>query len=181
MKRNLALTILITLLVVPLAGCRAEPEPTATPAQSDPLVSPLEPANAQGQGAHLVSPLSTPRVEAIPGPDSGIIRGVLQQTGGLSPVAGKSIYLAGFVPMNEGETGFRVVRIAAASDPHAVLNADGSFIFTTVEPGEYVLATVTPLKNYILLIDLDTGKEIILEVEAGQVTDVGTLSVDFGF
>jgi hypothetical protein len=183
MKRYLILITLFALLAMPLlAGCRrSEPAPAPTPTS---MVSPLrptaEPVAHVGQ-EQPESPVPTPTPELVPGPDTGIVVGKLERARGTEiPLEERTIYLSR-VMLDQEEDGFEVARMSPSEDPRAGLDADGSFIFADVQPGKYALSTVTPRGETVLLINVKTGYDIIIEVEAGEVTDLGLLRVDFIF
>ena len=178
MKRYLTLVALVSLLSTALvAGCSSKPGPTAPPVKPPALNSPLS----------LASPLATPgdaetsSPEVVPEPDMGVVRGRMEQRGGDSSLEGQPLYLSGFVPLDDEQAGFEVVKIDRASDPRANVSADGSFVFASIEPGRYALAAVTPRGEDVLLLSLDTNREIIVEVKAGTVTDLGVIPVNLGF
>jgi hypothetical protein len=177
----LSIALLTLVAAFLLAGCGSKSDPTESPAAPTPeLSSPIEQES-------LASPLVPPRPTqpshptVVPEPDQGIVTGTLRQTGDIWSLTGQPIYLSGFVALDSEQTDFEVVRIDAASDPRAIVNADGTFMFTSIAPSRYALATVTPRGENVLIIDLDTGKEIIIEVKAGEITDLGEVSISLGY
>jgi hypothetical protein len=195
MKRYSILTVVFVLSVTfVLVGCRSEPESTTpapatlAPATPSPMESPLEPpveADAGEPPAQSVatSPLPTPapEMEIVPGSDTGVVRGTVKQTGySVLTVDQHTLHLAKIITDSQG-TGFEVARMSPTTDPRSDINKDGSFLFTEVEPGKYALSTVTPRGESVLLLNLDTGRDIIIEVEDGEITDVGVIPVNFGF
>ena len=195
MKRYFILTVVFALSVTfLLMGCGSEPElttpapATPAPATPEPMVSPLEPpaeADTGDPSAQSVatSPLPTPapELEVVPGSDTGVVRGTVKQAGySVLTVDQHTLHLAKVIQDSQ-QTGFEVARMSPTTDPRADINTDGSFVFIGVEPGKYALSTVTPRGESILLLNLDTGTDIIIEVEAGEITDTGVIPVNFGF
>lgn len=177
MKQYLSSIALLILLVIPwLVGCGSKPQS---------MESPIEPKAGAGSADITeqvlpTSPLPTPSPEVMPGPDTGIVRGTLQQAGSALPLEERMVYLASIIH-GDGQPEFEVAKMNPANDPRAALDADGSFVFTDVQPGKYALSTITPRGESILLLSLDTGKDIIIEVKAGEFTDLGEVPVNFGF
>lgn len=181
MKFLKLLSVYILLLVV--TGCKAQPTP---------LTSPLSVPTEDTQAVVMTSPVSTPvsdlvsqekasYEELVPGADTGIVTGVLERIEHDLPLSEWNLYLGRIIHAKDDET-FEVARMSPAEDPYAHLNLeDGVFVFKDIQPGKYALYTTTPRGETILLIDLNSGTDIVLEVQAGEVMDLGELLVDFGF
>jgi hypothetical protein len=70
-----------------------------------------------------------------------------------------------------------LVSFSELESPEAVQDVEtGQFVFTDIPPGEYALIIWTPVFSMIV-IDPDTGHEMIFQVEADQLKDLGTISV----
>jgi hypothetical protein len=176
MNRYLIRIALFVLLVTPLlVSCNLKPGPMESPIESPAAV----PVSLTRQES-FVSPLPTPSPVGTPGPDTGIVVGALQQTGSGSSLEGRPVYLASII-QGTGQTGFEVARMEPTTDPRATVSADGSFAFTDVQPGKYALFTVTPRGESILLINMDIGIDIIVEVEGSEITDLGVIPVSISF
>jgi hypothetical protein len=182
MKRFFAPTVLLLLLAVPLwTGCRSNPSPTDSPLEPQPI------STGVAEGTERTSPLPTPDLgdtpiqEVEPDPNAGIVRGRLQPTTSPSLLDEQPLYLSSIIQLDDAQASFDVVKIASTSDPRAYVEEDGSFIFTKIEPGNYALATVTPRGQEVLILDADSGKEIVIEVQAGEIVELGTFKVNLGY
>jgi hypothetical protein len=181
MKRHLLPIALLTLIAIPLlASCGSKPSPNESPIKPKIESSDLE------EQLHQASPLATPApvetpTQVVSAPGTGIVRGTLQQTSDTSSATITLVYLSGFVAMDSEQAGFEVVRMEPTLDPRATVNADGSFVFANIQPAKYALSTITPRGESVLLLNLDTGKEIIIEVKANETTNVGVIPVNIGF
>ncbi len=179
MKRYLtSIALLILLLISLLISCKSQtgPEPTESP------IKPTAGASSTNlTGEEPPSPLPTPAPEIVPGPDTGIVMGTLEQTASSPlPLEERMLYLSSIIH-GAGRPDFEVAKMDPVRDPRSAVNADGSFIFTDIQPGKYALSTVTPRGESVLLLHLDTGLDIVIEVEAGKITDLGVILVNFGF
>jgi hypothetical protein len=180
--------VLLVSLLLLTVGCNASP---------DPLVSPLSESGGNTQNT-MTSPMSLPTPnsedyqgengapsddELVPDANTGIVTGKLDRVeheDGL-PSAEWNLYLGRIVHAENNEE-FEVARMEPSQDPFAHFSLEKPwFVFRDVPPNEYALYTVTPRGESILLMNLDTGKEIVVEVQAGEVIKLDTLPVDFGF
>jgi hypothetical protein len=105
-----------------------------------------------------------------PQPNLGIAEGLLTLDG--EPAAGHVMYLATII-RPEGE-GMGVAALDPVNDPRVEPDASGYFVFLDVQPGRYALGIMSP--GGPVLIQQD-GREILVEVEAGQVADLGTVQI----
>lgn len=181
MKRHLLLITLLTFTAIPLlASCGSKPSPNESPVKPK-----IESPDLEEQ-SRLTSPLATPApvetpTQVVSAPGTGVVRGILQQTSSTSPATITIVYLSGFVAMDNEQAGFEVVRMDPTVDPRATVNADGSFVFANIQPDKYALSTVTPRGESVLLLNLDTGKEIVIEVKADETVDLDVIPVNIGF
>lgn len=158
MKSRLVCAVLL-LGVVALAGCgQATPTPQAPKPTAEASATPAVPTPA------LLPHDNTPQ------PGLGIVEGML--TLGGEPAAGQVMYLAAII-RPEGE-GMGIAALDPANDPRVESDATGYFVFLDVEPQRYALGIMSP--GGPVLIQQD-GAEIIAEVEAGQVIDLGTVQI----
>jgi hypothetical protein len=147
-----------------IAGCSQE---TLAPSITDSLSqSPLLPtATPELPESPTVSPL-----DLTPPPDLGIVVGALSLEG--QPAPGHTMYLAAVISSGEG---MEMAALDPANDPRAESDGAGYFVFLDVPPGRYGLGISSPVGP--LLIRGADGDEIIAEVLAGQVTDLGTVRI----
>lgn len=113
----------------------------------------------------------------IPNPnaDSGVVTGRLLIQGTNEPYL-DSLLILGEISEAD-QPGFPpLVGYSVESDPHAVQAKDGTFVFNQVKPGKYGIVLWSPLSTF-LLSDPQTGETIFVIVNAGEVTDLGTIFV----
>lgn len=114
----------------------------------------------------IIAPVFTPH------PSLGIVYGRLLHNG--EPVVGYSVYLADLVANDQGEE--RVASLKISSSPQAVLDSEGYFVFNKVQPDRYALMFSDGISSYLLLKpEQDIQEAILIEVNAGQFTDLGVL------
>lgn len=116
---------------------------------------------------------STPTPQLAPGTVSGSI--VRLQGAAASPIPGIGVRL-GRVFWNADKTDGAFV-FEGATSPSTVTSADGSFAFTDVAPGDYVILVGDLLADHRIMAE-DSGKAKIYSVAEGQPLDVGQLEVD---
>jgi hypothetical protein len=89
------------------------------------------------------------------------------------PAADQVLYLAKIIhPETEG---MGIAALDPVNDPRAESDTSGYYVFLNVPPGRYALGILSPIGA--VLIQQPTGLEIIIEVQAGQVTDVGEVQI----
>jgi hypothetical protein len=138
------------------------------------------------QSGPAVSVTSTPvpttnevqTAEAEPTRENGTpsITGILLDKEG-QPVADIGVFLADLSPGPTGEK--NVITFSPTSARRGVTDANGRFVIYDVAAGSYSLALWTPASS-MLIPDPDSpeGNAILVEVRAGQVTDVGNLTIE---
>jgi hypothetical protein len=148
--------ILVAVLLV-LGGCsRATPTPSQPP---PPSPVPATPA-----------PTLIPR-DHTPQPTLAVVQGTLSMQG--QPAAGHVLYLAKIVhPETEG---MGIAALDPVNDPRAESDTSGYYVFLNVPPGRYALGILSPIGA--VLIQQADGNEIIVEAQAGQVTDLGEVQI----
>jgi hypothetical protein len=105
-----------------------------------------------------------------PQPDLGIVAGTLVLDG--EPASGHLMYLASIIHA-QGE-GMGVAALDPANDPRAESDASGYFVLLDVPPGRYALGIMGPFGPVLIQ---QEGEEIIAEVQAGRVTELGTVTI----
>lgn len=142
-----------------LSGFCACSRPTPTPAATVP---------SPGSTPAEATPTLLPR-DAAPKADLGIVSGTLTQNG--QPAGGHMMYLAGVIHSSEG---FDVAALDAVNDPRIESDASGYFAFLDVKPGTYALGILSPVGPVLFQRD---GAEIVIEVQAGQILDLGPIKI----
>jgi len=157
------LSILLTLVLLLIAvGCSSK---TPTPSVPEPSPVPtLSPTVAVPTPTLLLR-------DPTPKPDLGAVRGILLLNG--KPAGGHVLYLATIIRL-ESE-GMGIAALDPARDPRAESDASGYFVFLDVAPGRYALGIMSPVGP--VLINGTDGKEILAEVQAGQVLDLGDVKI----
>lgn len=89
------------------------------------------------------------------------------------PAAGQVLYLAEVI-RQEGE-GMGVAALDAATAPRAESDASGYFVFLDAPPARYALGILSP--SGPVLIRQASGQEVLLQVEAGQIHDLGEIQI----
>jgi hypothetical protein len=166
--RWLYIALACSTLVLLLVACAQDtPEPEIEETRTV-TTSPLSPTATTGQ---VQSPVPTPVSEEVtPGPDTGVVRGLLLMNG--EPTSGRTLYLAGVISSAEE---MEVAALDPVNDPRAEADTSGTFVFVDVPPGRYALGIDSPVGP--VLIRGEDGDEIEAIVEAGQVTDLGPVRI----
>jgi len=174
--------VLIASVLVTTAGCGNRSSPTASVTLS--FESPLEGAEVSQSS---VSPLATPTPRhPTPTPvtlsdtSQGAITGSLVHAETGQSVGGMAIYLAQIVESQqplEGAPPYQIVFTQKGS-PSATVDPYGHFALVDLSPGTFALVLWTPHDSWVIT-DPSGTKELRVEVEAGQVNDLGQLEVNF--
>jgi len=109
-----------------------------------------------------------------PSPDSGVVTGILLQPGEKKDPYLAEIYLGRAIEAQQ--PGFDpIIGFSRETDPVAVQNQEtGEFYFSDIPPGKYGLIIWNPINSYIFKNEKNEGF-LILEVEAGSISDLGEL------
>jgi hypothetical protein len=149
------------------------PAPT-TEVEVDDVTGYPGPTSEAGESEAAQQPAPTEQVMTTE--TTGAITGVLLDTEG-QPISGLGVFLA---DLTDGpEPGTNIITYQLASSKRGSTDDRGRFVINDVEPNSYSLAVWTP--SYSGLIPEPgsaEGSAILLEVEAGEVTDVGTLEIE---
>lgn len=155
---NLKITLLMTLWLL-LASCQ--------PVNDDGVPSPTR--------VNIVES-SIPASVATPEVETGVIVGrLISATNGVS-LASQSVYLGERLPLHPGE-GY-LITLEVEGSPNGITDEDGYFFLAQVEPGEYPLIIWTPFKSHVIS-DVSGENELIIQVVAGETTELGELVVDW--
>jgi len=93
------------------------------------------------------------------------------------PIKFQTIYLAELLPLEGNTEGGFVPALDLLTAPRTKSTENGFVVMSLVQPGKYALAMMGPA-GPILLINADDHKEIILEVKAEEITDIGNITVE---
>lgn len=94
-----------------------------------------------------------------------------------TPISNLQLRLAE-VYRSEDESSDGAYILDTAFSPGAISDENGYFVFSNIEPMEYVLVLGNPEKVYEIITD-ESGKAKVWETEANQVLDIGELKTDF--
>jgi len=154
--------VLFVMLLVAVLGSSCQPSSVATPASV-----------AAENSARNVSPFVVPTPKA----DKGVITGQL-----LTPGAGgrpyiATLYLGTLIYANETPDAPPLISFAKETAPLGVQDPEtGRFYFADIAPGTYALILWTPVTSMPLR-NAETGEDIVIEVKANEVTDLGIIPI----
>jgi hypothetical protein len=133
---------------------------------------PAPAASPLAQGTVMHSPLSIPK----PKDDAGVVVGKLITSDDANNLPYLStIYLARTV--NPKQQGYPpLVAFSEETDPKAIQDDSGQFLFTDVPPGAYALIIWTPISSNVVQ-NPETKENLIFEVKAGELTDLGVVPI----
>ena len=115
-----------------------------------------------------------PSVPTTPEAGVGVIIGQLISSTTGSPLPNQTVYLGDLLPLDPGDE--YLITLEVESSPNTQTDDEGFFIFEGVQPGRYPLIIWTPFKSYV--IPDETGeKELAVDVEAGEVVELGDILV----
>lgn len=173
--------------------------PAAYPAPKESSDSASEPYPAPGQaesGASTAYPglTSTPVVEqnsvaqtavprviiSEPAPGTATVTGViLTRVNGAeaAPLQYARVFLAARLKDEAGQPSF-MVSLSRGSAPTTITDGEGRFAFNDVPPNGYAL--IVELKNQLMLVnDVESGQDIVIDAVADQILDIGQVTIDF--
>lgn len=119
----------------------------------------------------LSEPLATAETVLQPAPGTSIVTGMLKVEHTNQPMVGVELYLASHIGADESTP---MYSLEPDSSPHTTVQDDGRFIFKDVPPGRYAIVVWNPFNSFLAR-DPVTGSELVIDVQADQVYDVGTL------
>jgi hypothetical protein len=153
------------------SACQAE---SPAPAQAT-----SAPATSVGAPASPAATASAVRLTPTPAPGTSSVKGVLLRLSDKAPLSeaqGIDLFLG---VVTHGENGFAVAGIDKLQAPRAFLQADGTFIFLNIPPGEYAIVFSAPTQEFLIREPNDSNRDRVINVEADKPIDLGTLEVDY--
>lgn len=126
---------------------------------------------------------TTPTAIPTPSANETLLTGVLLKKGNGSdpdkPYADVRMYLGILLKSKDGKT--TLARVNEKSAPQTRTDENGRFVFTGIEPNNYILVVQVPPNNLVMLKNHETGKDLIVQVEKGKIADVGVMYQDLPF
>jgi hypothetical protein len=160
----------VVLLAVAAGSCGYRSESTPGGA----FDSPLPPSGPVVTATtNVVVPTSIPS----PPPDKGAITGRFVDYESRAPAAEMVMHLGELSPLRVGDFESHLITILPSSSPRATTDQEGYFLFSDVEPGTHAIVVWTPLNSWVI-IDAETGQELLVTVEAGAVADLGEVDIN---
>jgi hypothetical protein len=180
MKKARLIFLLLVILSM-AASCGQDPQPTAMATETPPVAtateettttSPLPTPAAPG----AQSPLPTPPMELpedyTPAPGCGAVSGVLLRGDPPQPVNRGILYLGQVVTQEDGAPVMASLNKQLA--PASGIGPGGEFVFIDVPEGRYALV-LDVIASTIVLRNPSDGGDLLVNVEAGEVVDLGKL------
>lgn len=174
-KRRFATIVLLVVSSTLLIGCGKSPTPTTVESI---ISTPVE-----GQSSTSPQPTPTPlppsrsRLPTPSSSDIGVVGGVLLRdidSTDSTPSAETTLQLARVIRSEDGTP--LVATAGDKSSPTTVTDQSGSFAFTDVPPNTYGLVLVSPVGSFML--KDETGDNLLIDVESGEVLDLGEVHTD---
>lgn len=205
MHRTIVVSVVALVLSAATVACTASksgPSPTTAPTLALPAApATAAPAAPSPGDASYPAPNAEARatLPSYPSPEEGVSSPVVASLKG-TPVAGKGhvqgvlvnrgpggpaeplrnriVYLAQMLSSTDGALS-GIVRVDENSAPVGVTDGAGHFVFENVEPGWYALAIKIP-RELLLARDVNSGDDVLFQVQAGQIVDTGEIVVSIG-
>lgn len=175
--KHIVRVLVVTLTLGLIVGCVPPPAPSPDLMLS-PLASPVAEATPAAPSSTLdVSPLPLPEsvVTRVPRePGMGSLTGELERFDG-TPMKGILVYAA----LIEERNGVKLAAVDPLLDVRSATDAQGGFWFDNLAPGDYVLATQSPVG--IIMPHNTDGTIVRFKVEADHETALGRLAVGYTY
>lgn len=189
LNRSFGALLLAAVLAATLAGCGGAPSPTAQAIPASPTPSleayppPFTPTPASFVEEGYPVPSEAPPILQLPdslelptpSPEAGVVTGQLLTPGpGGEPYIG-ALFLAHTIETEQA--GYPpIVAFSDSTDPRALQDKTGRFLFAEVPPGTYALVIWSPVASTVV-VDPETDDYLLFEVEAGKVKDLGVVPI----
>jgi hypothetical protein len=130
-----------------------------------------------------ISPLSSPvnagykfpRAVAATQADKGVITGQLINRATGKPIAKALLHAAYLLPLNPGP-GY-LINVDPKSAPQTTTDEQGYFAIENIPPNRYALLIWTPDRAHFVSEEANANKELVVEVAAGKVNDIGAVKI----
>jgi hypothetical protein len=120
-------------------------------------------------------PTPTPLVIPPPGDETGVVTGRLVIAESDDPYYA-TLYLAGTIAPSDPDYP-PLIGFSEQTDPKAVQDENGVFLFVDVPPGEYALLIWSPVGN-VVIEDPEIDDYMLFNVEAGEVLDLEIIYIE---
>jgi hypothetical protein len=170
--KHLYIAILLTL-AMGISACGAEPSPTEI------FESPLSPLPTPTMSVSAAVEVNTPTAIPTPRPGMGAVTGQFVDYASGKPVVERLFYLGEVSSLAAGEEGqdSQFVVMIPGTSLKTTSDKDGRFALLDVEPGTYVFVVWTPSDSWVVT-DPEGEENIVVIIEAGEVTDLGTIPIE---
>jgi hypothetical protein len=169
MKKARALSILLLLGAI---SCEVKHQPGNKFPIESPIPTPVFISPLPSPTATYASPIPV----LTPNLTQGTITGRLIHSVSGAPIDDQVIYLGDLLPMEPSPAYLIIMK--QRESPNTITDKEGWFIFSNLTPGTYALILWTPGKSKVI-IDIETNKELLVTVEAGKITNLGEIKVDW--
>lgn len=150
------------------------PMPNSAPKSNEPTLDynamPYIPPNVE---ATSTATPSVPIVIPTPRPDLGIVVGKLLASDPGNPPYLSVLHLGNTIKADRADFP-PMVSLSPDTDPKAVQDITGAFMFTDIKPGFYAVIVWNPY-NSIVIQDEKKENYLVFEVKPGEITDLGTI------
>ena len=129
--------------------------------------------SAQVKSAQV--PISTPK-KAITTADTGAIRLQLVDNTSGKPVPNKLVFLANLLPVKGQSSQAYIPALDMTTAPKDTTDTNGLAVISGAKPQKYAVTLMSPA-GPILLKDMETGEDMLVDITAGKVLDLGIKKV----
>jgi hypothetical protein len=163
-SRSPSTWMLLLLACLWLASCTAPAK--TTQAQNKTTPAPVKPTKA-------LTP--TPKKAVVTNETGAVTLQLIDVKSG-RPITHKLILLSELLPVHGQYEGAYVPAMDPVSSPKDESDDQGNVIISGAKPNRYAVTLLTPV-GPILLQDMDTGKDLLVEAKAGEIVNLGTKKV----
>ena len=166
MKRFSLIAVLFVLAAGLLAACQPQ----------------TAPAPAAGTEPPAAAATDAPTAIPTPSAEKGTITGVVaKKVGESDEEVYPNIRLYVGILLIDSTGQHTLARVDEKNAPQTRTDANGRFVFKDLDPGKYILVVQVPPNNLMKLNHPETGRDMVIELAAGDLKDMGTLYYDLPF